>query len=194
YPDVEVRCFIDGDKTPERRVVKLRAGQNDWVMFERRGLDRGLHQAEVSLATTDNMPFDNARYVTFEVTSARKVLTIADDPENAAIWKLALKAGEQTGEPAFDCDVKATRDASEMAEADLARYQAICLLSVAAPPERLWGNLRAYVEGGGGLAIIPGGEELDVEKYKQADAAKFLMPGAFSKVIRLSADKGVSWK
>jgi hypothetical protein len=193
YPEVEVRCFLDGEKTPQRQVVKLRAGQNEWVTFERRGLEKGLHQAEVSLATTDNLPFDNARYVTFEVTSARKVLTITDDPENAAIWKLALKAGEQTGEPAFDCEVKATRDANDMAEADLARYQAICLLSVAAPEAGLWKKLRAYVESGGGLAIIPGGEELEPKKYAQGEA-KFLMPGDFGKVIRHPEEKGFPWK
>src|SRR5262249_12788476 len=183
YPDVEVRCWIDGEKTPQRQTIKLRAGQNEWVSFERRGLALGLHQAEIALATSDTLPFDNARFVTFQVTGARKVLTVCDDPDAAAIWRAALKAGELTGELAFDCDVKSTRALAELAPNDLGRYQAVCLMSVAAPDAGLWEKLRAYVESGGGLAILPGGRELELTKYKDQEDAQRLLPGRLAKVV-----------
>src|SRR6185369_6543940 len=60
-PDLEVRCRIDGEKDPARQVVKLRAGESAPVTFERLGLPIGLHQAEITLATSDTLPFNNAR-------------------------------------------------------------------------------------------------------------------------------------
>src|SRR5262249_53932340 len=141
-------------------------------------------------ATADNLPFNNARFLTFEVTSARKVLTIADDTTDADWWKLALETGKNVGEASFDCDIRSTRDAREMTPADLARYQAVCLLSVAAPDKDLWEKLERYVTAGGGLAIVPGGE--DPARYND-EAAKNLMPGKFGKLISVPADKGVTW-
>ena len=46
----------------------------------------------------DNLAFNNVRFATFLVTGPRKVLTIADNPADAAIWKLALRVGELAGE------------------------------------------------------------------------------------------------
>ncbi|OAI45880.1 hypothetical protein AYO44_02475 [Planctomycetaceae bacterium SCGC AG-212-F19] len=189
-PDLEVRCRIDGEKDPARELVKLRAGESTQVTFKRLGLPIGLHQAEITLATSDTLPFNNARFVTFEVTKPRKVLVLADEPQDAEWWRLALKAGERVGEPSFDCDVRPIRDARELTPADLAVYQAVCLLSVAAPDKDLWEKLERYVAAGGGLAIIPGGE--DPARYND-DPARELMPGKLGKLVSVPADKGVRW-
>jgi hypothetical protein len=189
-PDLEVRCRIDGEKDPDRKVVKLRAGQVEQVTFDRPAPAIGLHQAEITLATPDSMPFNNARFVTFEVTSGRRVLVLCDDPPDARWWEWALTKGQRAGEPSFACEVRPTRDAAELTPPNLASYQAVCLLSVASPDRDLWEKLDRYVSAGGGLAILPGGE--DPEPYN-TDAARVLMPGKLGKLISTPAEKGVSW-
>jgi len=190
--DTEILCRIDGEKSAERKAFKLKAGQNDSITFERRGLPLGLHQAEISLAGGDNLPWNNARFASFEVASARRVLTISDDPEDAAIWKLALRAGEQKGDPWFDGEVLATRDAAKLKAADFSRYKAVCLLNVAAPERDLWNALHEYVVGGGGLVVIPGGDELDPASYRSAEA-KQLIPGELRAVVRRPLKQAVAW-
>jgi hypothetical protein len=189
-PDLEVRCRIDGEKDPARQVIKLKDGQTEQVTFERVGLPIGLHQAEITLASGDTMPFNNARFVTFEVTNARRVLVLSDDPADAEWWRLALKVGERAGEPSFAADVKTPRDARELSLAELSSYQAVCLVSVAAPDRDLWEKLERYVSAGGGLAIVPGGE--DPASYN-TEEAKSLIPGKIGKQISVDADKGVRW-
>ena len=151
--DTEVLCSIDDQEPAERKPVKLTPGQGVVLSFERRNLAPGFHQAKVSLATADALPFDNARFATFEVRKPRRVLTLTDRPQNVRIWKLALST-----QAAFDCDVKLPDDPSVRAAtpSDLAEYQAVCLLNVARPANDLWEKLFAYVARGGGLAILPG--------------------------------------
>ncbi len=186
-PDLEVRCRIDGEKDPARQVIKLKDGQIQQVTFERVGLPIGLHQAEITLATLDTMPFNNARFVTFEVTNARRVLVLCDDPADAEWWRLALKVGERAGEPSFAADVKTPAEAREI---EFTRYQAICLVNVARPDRELWERLERYINIGGGVAIVPGGE--DPAGYN-SDEAKSLMPAKIGKLITVDAEKGVRW-
>ncbi|MBL8794046.1 MAG: BatA domain-containing protein [Planctomycetia bacterium] len=190
--DTELLCRIDGEKHAERKAFKLKAGQNDSITFERRNLPLGLHQAEISLASGDNMPWNNARFATFEVAPARRVLIVSDDPDDAAIWKLALRAGEQKGDPWFDGEVQSTRQAAKLKAGDLARYQAVCLLNVASPEPALWQALREYVAEGGGLAVLPGGDELDLASYQSAEA-KQLLPGELRTVVRRPLKEAVAW-
>lgn len=189
--DTEVVCRIDGESTAEKKPVKLRAGQSQVISFERRGLAPGLHQAEISLGTTDSLPFDNARFATFEVRGGRRVLVLADDTTDARIWKLAL---ESSG--TFQCDVRGSSESmSTLTPKDLlSRYQAVCLVNVAAPSRSLWETLAAYVKEGGGLAIIPGGDELRPAAYNDDRIAQTLLPGQFVKVLQTDTEPGVSWK
>lgn len=190
--DTEILCRLDGEKNAERKAFKLKAGQSDILTFERRGLSLGLHRAEISLAGGDNLPWNNARFATFDVAPARRVLTICDDPADAAIWKLALRAGEQKGDPWFDCEVRSSREAARLKAGELARYRAVCLLDVAAPDRELWQLLSEYVAGGGGLVVLPGGDELDPASY-QSDEAKKLLPGELRAVVRRPLKEAVAW-
>ena len=64
-----------------------------------------------------------------------------------------------------------------LAPQDLAAYQAICLVDVAAPGPELWSKLNAYVLGGGGLAVAIGGAEAQRDSYNRDDSAgRGLMP------------------
>ena len=171
-----------GERT-ERKPVPVPGGQSRGVQFDFRGLTPGLYQLELSLGSADRLAFDNFRYLTFRVAEPRKILTIADDPDDAGFWK---EAHRSKGD--FDCTVVKPDDVKA---GDLGAYEVVCLLNVArpnAPPGApLWDKLVPYVEGGGKLVIIPGGEDqVAVEEYdpgKTSEGANKLMPGALRGVI-----------
>jgi hypothetical protein len=185
--DTEIRCHIDGKEPLDRRPVTLEAGQNRVFTFERRGLTPGMHQAEISLATKSGLPSAGSLFATFEVQGPRRVLTVTDSVADARIWKLALGAQD-----AFQCDVKTPAEFRQnLFPKELAQYKAVCLLNVAKPDAEIWDRLLVYVQSGGGLAIIPGGEELNVAAYS-TEAARKLMPARLVKVV--AAEKpGAIW-
>jgi hypothetical protein len=183
----EVSCRIDGEAAADRKPVKLKAGQSAIVSFERRGLPLGIHQAEVTLATADALPFTNARFATFEVRGARRVLILTDEEGKAAIWRIALEA-----QHAFDCEVRTSDEARNLFPDTLAGFHAVCLVDVAKPEPDLWDKLKRYVAGGGGLAVLPGGDELDRERYN-AEKAQDVLPGRLVKPLQAPTDAGVEW-
>ena len=188
--DSEVICRIDGEKTAERKPVILEAGQSRVIAFERGGLAPGPHQAEITLANPDALLFNNSLFATFEIRGGRRVLTLVDDPSDAYFWKFALEDTES-----FQCEVRRVAEVRDLSPTDLnQRYRAICLLNVAQPTDDLWQRLFTYVTGGGGLAVIPGGEDLVKAAYNDKTEAQKLLPGRFVKVMKADADKGVTWK
>lgn len=188
--DTEVTCRIDNEKTPERKPVQLAADQSRVLTFERSGLAAGSHQAEIALANKDALEFNNSLFATFEVRGGRKVLTVVEDPNDAKFWQEALQLRNR-----FQCEVRRVTELREVSPTELSeRYQAICLLNVAGPSEDLWQKLRSYVAGGGGLAVIPGGEELVKAAYNDNADAQKLLPGQFVKVIKAEDEAGVAWR
>jgi uncharacterized membrane protein len=188
----EIICRVDGEEVG-RKSVKLDADQSQVVVFEKRNPSQGPHQVEVALRATDSsLTFDDARFASFEVRGRRQVLTITDDPDGLNIWELALKAGD-----AFTADVKPTRDVVGLGPKDLAKYQAVCLINVHEPSNYLWQVLDKYVQDGGGLAIIPGGEDMDEEPCKKAynadPTAQALLPGRLEKVVKSEGVRGAQW-
>jgi len=203
--DTTVLCRFDNDKNAEPQPVRLTAGQGGVVTFKRSGFSPGLHRAEVSLAAADNLPFSSTRTATFEVRGAREMLLIVDDPGDeaksddprkweqggdGAAWKSAMVRHKQ-----FACKVVSTAQAVNLGLNDLNKYKAICLLDVARPGADLWAKLEKYVSNGGGLAIVPGGDELDRTLYTDDNAdtpVRKLMPAQFVKLI--DDKEGATWK
>jgi uncharacterized membrane protein len=187
----EVICRIDGEEIG-RKEVTLEAGQSKLFVFKKDKPAQGPHQVEVALGQSDSsLTFDDVRYTTFEVRGRRQVLTLTDHPGDLNIWQLALKSGG-----AFTADVKSVGDVRGWSPKDLAGYQAVCLVNVREPDPPLWQLLDEYVRGGGGLAIIPGGEEMDDEQSKKAyddPAAQRLMPGRLVKVVAAEEPRGARW-
>jgi hypothetical protein len=182
--NTELLCRFDGDPIPERKPIDLKPGRQV-ITFERRGLKVGFHQAEVMLATGDSLPFDNARFVTVEVREPRKVLVVCDEPAEAELWRKAV-----VNQKLYQCDVKsaANGDVANLGANDLGAYRAVCLVSVRAPGalgSELWGKLEPYVAQGGGVAVAPGGPELDRTDYT-SPAALRLLPG---ELVKLEASK-----
>jgi hypothetical protein len=196
--DTEVVCRLDGKESGDRKPVKLEAGKSEVIAFEWRDLPQGWHQAEVAFKAADqSLPFDNVRYATFQVGGPRRVLTIADPQRyaarwrNADLWKLALEVPSAAG--AFQCDVKTPAELAKASpDALRAQYQAIALLDVARPEPDLWQKLQRYVNEGGGLAVIPGGDEMRLAAYNEATARQVL-PGEFLGPVRSPKEAGADW-
>ncbi len=194
-PPVEavVLAKMDDTKTPERRLARVPYGQSRAVSFEFKNLKPGLHQVEFSLETPDKLMFDNTRFLTFKVGEARRILTICDDPRDAAFWQLAFAMKGEFSCAAVSPNELKVEDGRTMVSfppdpenpgmvqppENIRVFDVVCLLSVR-DPAQLWDKLRPYLYGGGKLVIIPGDERLSVDGYK---AASDLMPGEFQTVI-----------
>ena len=179
--DAEVRAKLDDGGTPESKAVTIPGGQTRAVTFEFRDLKPGPHRVEFALKTPDKLAFDNVRYFTFRTAEPRKILTIADNPDEAAYWLIAHRKVAE-----FDCTV-VKPDAVKAG--DLFQYEVVCMLGVARPalptPDPLWGKLQKYVEGGGKLVIMPGDRDRVTDDYdfSKTEGATQLMPGKFKDII-----------
>ncbi|CAN5354289.1 hypothetical protein BH11PLA2_BH11PLA2_19750 [soil metagenome] len=135
----------------------------------------GLYQVEIKFDTTDNLAYDNIRFLTFKVAEARKILTISDDLDEATFWKLGH---DVVGE--FDCDLVRPADVN-----DLSKYEVVCVLNVT-DPTALWPKLLAYAEAGGKVILLPGGERNVAPgawKPGNSEAASRLLPAGLKAVF-----------
>ncbi len=180
-PSAKVEASLDDGAKVDAKEVALAAGSPQGVQFTFAGLAPGYHTVVFKLRD-DNLAFDNERSFTFAVAEKRKILTISDDPIDAAFWRLAhASRGE------FECIVVTPDEAK-----DFGSYEAVCLLNVA-EPAKLQAALRTYVEAGGKLLIAPG---MDGRGYASFD----LMPvKKLERIRNWSLDDpkrpgGVSWK
>ncbi len=185
-PAARVKCRLTDTGATAANDVALPAGVPTATTFTFRDLKPGLHQAEVTLEAPDNLGpdgvpgFDNVRYVTFRVGESRKILTVCDDPNDAAFWQLAHR---QKGE--FACDVVTPATVK-----DFAAYDVVCFLSLNDPAkpladgESLWAKASRYVSRGGRLLVAPGGlDQITLASYDPNGPAAGLMPGRLAGVI-----------
>jgi len=182
--DTELICKIDNETTPERKPVRLQAGQSQVVTFERDRQAAGWHQADIRLATSDSLAANDVIYLTYEVHGGRRILLVVDDLRDAEFWKLALESTN-----AFQCDVRRPADVLRLPMKEWSSYRAVCLMNVAQPSAALWQLLEKFVKDGGGLAIMPGGAEMQPAAY----AETFLMPAKLRTVVRAEGPDGARW-
>jgi hypothetical protein len=193
YPKAVLSCRMDGQDDVESRPVSLHAGEKQEVVFTRRGKP-GLHHLEVQLTKgAEPLAFTKVRFATFEVLGEdRQILVLSDDPTQALPWKWALEARGP-----YRCVVNEPQRPEAIRDEDAAdlraRYRAICLLDVSRPSAALWEKLREYVDRGGSLAILPGGEELVTSTYNENKTAKELLPGRLENVVVKKDARGVAW-
>jgi hypothetical protein len=189
----KVTCRFDDETVLLTEEVDLPAGKAQELYFHRptaessgmgNALGPGLHQAEVRLSISDDLPFNNQGFVTFTVLQGRGVLIVADDLGDAKEWHKDLEVN-----PSFRPERMTTKDFEQL---DLkerqSRYAVICLLDVEKPAP-LWGKLGDFVRAGGGLIVIPGGEgwKPDLNAYANPDAQN-LLPGKLEeKVVSIDA-------
>ncbi len=177
---------------PDRPVTK---------QFRKDGLKPGLYQAKVSLVTPDGLPFDNEQFVTFRVREPRNLLVLVDAPasslltgalgapyalaDRAYLWKLSLEATRW-----YAVEVRPVQDVPRI---DLTKYAQVTLFEVAEPTKEVWDALDDYVRKSGKVIVVPGGPEMNVERYRTDSAAKVL-PRKFSKWYDVPvADPAITW-
>lgn len=196
--EVVVVAKIAGSPDSPRKQVVVPYGQSRPLTFEFKNLKPGLQQVEFSLDKPDKLTADDTRFLTFKVGEARRILTISDDPESTAFWQIAHQS---KGE--FSClvvgpdslKVKEGRTVIEYPdpekkggkpiEENLRVFEIVCMMGVADPSDKrgtldsLWDKLRPYVEGGGKLLIMPGGN-ISLDGYF---AGGNLMPGTIKGIV-----------
>lgn len=150
-----------------------------------RKLDVGFHGLEFNVNVRDVLAIDNQRYATFAVRPPRKALVIADAPPTDSDFLRALAIH----------DVVADVRTPESVEGGIPPgYDAVFLLAVAWPSDAVWQALERYAKSGGGVAIVPGGQEMDPRGY-QSPAARRVAPGTYESIVRVGkdADVGTRW-
>ncbi len=205
--DTELLCHLDNDAdsghAPDKQAIQLAAGQGRVLVFEREVPPRPqgapaemTYQVTVRHQTADALPFNNACFATFVMRERRKVLTIVADkpPEGGPVpwkaWQTALKVGEL-----FDCDVRPAAEVAKLDDKALRSYAVVCLFQIA-PSAGTWQKLARYVRGGGGLVLVPGGEEMrqQVRQYNEEGNKAGLLPGTLQKIeINPPGDRLTLW-
>ena len=106
----------------------------------------------------DQLAFNNRWFVTFEIRKPQRILVLADGVDKASVFVRALKAC------LYQVDQRSALDE----KIDDSGYDAVFLDGVAVPGEGLWNKLAVYVQNGGGLGIIPGGDAMKPAAPKYA--------------------------
>jgi hypothetical protein len=149
-------------------------------------LAEGFHQAEVRLSTPATTPFNNVAYATFVVRRSR-VLTVSDGPDHALHWRAALEALGSSVRTLTPDDIET------LAEEQLREYDVVCLHQLAKPSAALWSKVQSYVQGGGGLVVVPAGEGMQQVAYRNP-VARELLPADFDEPFTSPKDERVSLK
>lgn len=206
----ELLCHLEREpdpaRPPDRKQVRLQAGQSQVIAFERTAPDiptnfpyaEAYHQVVVRLATSDALPFNNTRFATFVVRRPRKVLVVAEDADAARNVTIALRAvGIERPAQAFAVDVKKPAEVEALSQEALGEYRVVCLFQVTRPTRALWQELARFVQSGGGLVLVPGGEEMSPanrQAYNEEGKRVNLLPAELGEIIRVPEGKsGVAW-
>jgi len=192
--DTELLCQFDNDtdseRPPDKQAVQLAAGQGRVFVFEREAprpaeeSPERTYQVTVKHQTADALPFNNTGFATFLTRPRRKVLTlVADDsspigPVPWKAWQTALKVGKL-----FECDIRPAAEGEKLDEKTLRGYAVVCLFQIA-PSPATWHKLAGYVRRGGGLVLVPGGEEMQrrLQQYNDEGSKAGLLPGTLQKI------------
>jgi hypothetical protein len=178
-------------KTPPTRKeeypFELKAGEKRAFGFEIdcKKLAPGEHQLRAELVNPDLLPGNNARHLTFAIRQPRNVLVVADEPRKALRWQDAHEALRGAGVE-YRVTVASPDGLLKDNPGVLKKYQAVYLFGVAEPSDALWELLQEYVTSGGGLGVVPGGEEMKLNAYDTAKA-RAVLPGRLERVINADA-------
>jgi hypothetical protein len=184
---------------PELKAPQLGGDQaTDVLVFERKAPvppDDGpadmAYPITVKLVGSDALPFNNARFATLLVRRPRRLLTVVDRPlPKRSLWYDSIQARRN-----FACEVKTLAEVEKLTPKDLAAYKVVCLFEVAAPPGALWAKLAAYVREGGGLMVVPGGQELvpKLDAYNAQATPEGLLPASLKRLVDAPEDRVVYW-
>lgn len=178
-----VQCRVGKDTYTKQ--IELKAGERQTVPFEidldKLRLDVGAHALDVMLSSKDALDSNNRLVATIQIRRPKRVLVFADAIAKADRFAFALQC------VGFASEIKTV---AELAQIDWTTYDAAYLFGLAEPSAAVWQAAEAFVKKGGGLAIVPGGEEMKPEAYHQP-AAKAVLPGTWKQSIK--SKPGLEW-
>jgi Aerotolerance regulator N-terminal len=120
-------------------------------------------------------------------------------------WEAVFKALRiKKPDKGFECDVLTLARARDLTAKDLEAYRVVCLFQARNPSAVVWDKLRVYVQGGGGLVIVPGGEEMEEptapngketarDSFNSAALQHGLLPAKFLKLATVGGRGGETW-
>lgn len=128
---------------------------------------------EVRMEASDPLPIDDVRYFTVEIGDPTPVLVVAPSETVAFEWLVAL---EPFDERASEKNRFATTfvPAAQLRSTDLSKYQTVYLINVPRLSDDEWSRLEKFVDGGGGLGIMLGSDDLSPVSYNHPKAQVFL--------------------
>lgn len=188
-PDTRsVELFIlDEEGKPQKRSernVEAVPGEIRPVEFRIGGLEPGTHQGFLRLIGEDGLAADDARYFTFEVKPAWRLLLAA--PKKAERYALFLREAlapeiyRRRGVARFACDVC---DLESLAKQPLGDYSAVCLLDPKPLQPATWKKLADYAGEGHGVAVFLGRNALPIDSFNHPQAQE-LLPGKLLRQAR----------
>ncbi len=165
-------------------------------------------EARVILPDTDALAADNARYLALDVRDAASVLLVDGRSGSSLIagqvgyLATALSPARVVRGMGMDDSAVASRapfstrviSPGALANEDLSSYDAIALCNIGRLSEERWGELQAFVSGGGGL-FVSSGDLLDADNYNRygfADGTGVL-PGKFDRAAVANATDDASF-
>lgn len=182
-----VEFFLDGPTKRDQKLIEIPANGETEVVFRTPRLEAGWHRGQLHVAGSDPLPFDDDRFVTFEVRPAFKVLVIADLDDDLDLVAGALDPEAlPEGEPRpFVVDKVRTSRLNERMLASLRDYVCVIVNNVRKLDEPVWRALNSYLAGGGGL-IVAIGSRADASSYAESIPAR-LLPAAIGEVKQPAA-------
>ena len=149
------------------------------------------YQVTVKHETADALPFNNTSFATFLTRERRKVLTIVCRRCCPTRGRLPGKHGKRRLEvvETFQCEVRPAAEVAKLDEKELRGYAAVCVFS-SCPSRSCGKNWRRYVSDGGGLVLVPGGDEMlpQQKQYNEEGMKAGLLPGTLRKIEKNSPD------
>ena len=182
-----VVCQV-GDAKAKFDINEIKPGLREIVPFEIGGpslpLKLGDNLIEVHLPGDRGlMPHGRHRFAAVQVQPKTKVLIVVDDVKRTDLFAKSIAS------LGYAPDVVLSKN---LAKDALRRYAAIYMVGVAAPDAGLWDAFTGYVQAGGGLGIVPAGDEMEPDSYN-SPAAQKLMPGTIERKVDGDPKVGSFW-
>jgi len=172
-----------GDRTPERQPVVLVAGQQETTLsFDLLApIEPGPYPLTLQLAARDDLKADDVRHAVVSVRRKARLLTIRQG-DAARVWEVAL---DTLG--AFE---NTSRTIEESESEKFADYSVITLAHLPRLPAWLWDRLHAFVREGGGLAILPAGEDAHRPDYRDVR----VLPAPLERLVDRPPEQPLYWR
>lgn len=145
-------------------------------------------QGELRAGTRDAFRGDDLRQFTIGVARPPRVLLAAEQAREANFWRQALAPEElmRLGrKPAFECRLAGP---GQLEQADLSRYDVVCLFSLRRLSTDLWQRLADFVSQGGGLFVVLGHERIDFEAWN-AELPQSILPARLRAPLQFRGDE-----